>query len=214
MNRSWLALPVLALLALLASGYWWRAERAAWQPPPALQPELPQVAALRAPAPAQLRQALERPVFWESRRPVAAPAAGNAGGDPQLSQARLMAVLESGARQVALLQRPDGSTIKIGVGGDQAWRLASFDGRVAVFETTGGRRVERPLEPAARAASPGARTAASGRPANADEREKLLKSIAGSGANLPASAGSRTAPASRVLLPPAAGGTTTKQRLQ
>ncbi len=214
MNRSWLALPVLALLALLASAYWWRAERAAWHPPPPIQPELPQVAALRAPAPAQLRQALERPVFWESRRPVQPPAAGSAGGDAQLSQARLMAVLESGPRQVALLQRPDGSTLKIGVDGDKAWRLASFDGRVAVFEATGGRRIERTLEPAARAAPSGARAAASGRPASADEREKLLKSIAGTGANLPASAGSRTAPASRALPPPAAGGTTPKQRLQ
>ena len=92
--------------------------------------------------------ALERPLLWTSRRPTGA-------GDPkggmaqELMESRLTAVFTSGKDQLAVLQRKDGSTLKLGAD-SKPWRIESFDGRKAQFVSADDARVERPLEAGAR----------------------------------------------------------------
>ncbi|MBL7088008.1 MAG: hypothetical protein ISS20_04270 [Acidovorax sp.] len=70
-----------------------------------------------------------------------------------MTQSRLTAVLESGGERVAILQRADGSTLKI-TAVTQPWRIVSFDGRKAVFASADEGQVERPLEAGSLAAAP------------------------------------------------------------
>lgn len=161
MIRPWHFTPLLAGAALAAGAYWWLAEKDLWQPPPARTPELPQLAPLQQPVRSTVREALARPPLWASRRPVEAD--GKKGGmEQEINQSRLTAVFESGRQRIALLQRPDGSPLKL-TSDTKPWRLESFDGRKALFVSEdGARRVERPLE-AGSGAPKRARTAA-GRP--------------------------------------------------
>lgn len=153
MIRPWHLAPLLAGAALAASAYWWLAEKDRWQAPPARMPELPQLAPLPQPQPATARQALARPPLWASRRPVEQD--GKKGGlERELTQSRLTAVFESGSQRVALLQRPDGSALKL-TDQSKPWRVESFDGRKALFVSEdGAQRIERPLEAGSRAAPP------------------------------------------------------------
>lgn len=144
MIKPWYFGPMLAIVSLAGSAYWWYAQKDAWSPPPARLPDLPKVEAMPSPVPVVARQAIERPLLWSSRRMVET-------GDKksslarELTQSRLMAVLESGPERVAVLQRKDGSTMKI-TAETKPWRLESFDGRRANFISTDEQRVQRPLE--------------------------------------------------------------------
>lgn len=150
MTKPWQVAPWLALAALAASGWWWQAGKDAWRAPPARKPELPLVADIPAPPVLRAQQALERPLLWTSRRPTGA-------GDPkggfaqELMESRLTAVFASGKNQLAVLQRKDGSSLKLGTD-SKPWRIESFDGRKAVFVSADQQRVERLLE---RAPGPG-----------------------------------------------------------
>lgn len=144
MIKPWYLLPVLAASAVAASAYWWQAEKDRWMPPAALQPDLPKVEPLPEHARVRARQAVERPVFWASRRPVEVDDKKNSLAR-ELTQSRLTAVFESGRERVAILQRADGSTLKITTD-TKPWRIEAFDGRKATFVSTDDGRVERPLE--------------------------------------------------------------------
>lgn len=145
MIKPWHFLPVLGACALAASGYWWLAEKDRWTPPSPRKPDLPKVEPLQQHARVSARQALDRPVFWSSRRPIAVEEKKKSISN-ELMQARLTAVLESGRERVAILQRPDGTTLKI-TAETSPWRIESFDGRKAAFVSVENERVERPLEP-------------------------------------------------------------------
>lgn len=151
--KPWYLLPVLAASALVASAYWWQAEKDRWTPPAALNPDLPKIEPLPEHARVRARQALERPVFWASRRPVEVDDKKNSLAR-ELTLSRLTAVFESGRERVAVLQRADGTTLKITTD-TKPWRIESFDGRKAIFVSADDGRVERPLEASA---PPAART--------------------------------------------------------
>ena len=144
--------PLLAAAALVASAYWWQAEKDRWVPPKERRPDLPKVEPMPQPAPMRARQALERPVLWVSRRPLDVDDKKGSVAR-ELTQSRLTAVLESGGERVAILQRADGSTLKI-TAATQPWRIVSFDGRKAVFVSADEGQVERPLEAGGPAAAP------------------------------------------------------------
>lgn len=145
MIRLWPMWPVLASVSLAVSAYWWNAKKETWQPPPARKPDLPKVEAMPQLLPLGIKRAQDRPLLWTSRRPV--DVEDKKGSQTsELMQSRLTAVLESGSQRVAILQRPDGTTLKISTE-TNPWRIESFDGRKAIFvSATGGERVERPLE--------------------------------------------------------------------
>ncbi len=143
MMRPWHVIGVLALLVLAVGAGLWQTRKNDWQPPVALAPQLPALAALGAPARPNMGQALARPLLWAARRPME-QAGAQSGADSDVAKARLLAVVASGNSQIALLQRADGSNLKL-TAQSQPWRLESFDGRTAVF-TSAGRRVERALE--------------------------------------------------------------------
>ena len=156
MIKPWYLVPLLAASALAASAFWWQAEKDRWTPPQALKPDLPKVEPLPQHARVRARQAVERPLLWASRRPVEVDDKKN-NLARELSQARLAAVLESGRERVAILQRADGTTLKI-TAQTKPWRIESFDGRKATFVSAEKGRVERPLEagpPEAAKAPPG-----------------------------------------------------------
>lgn len=144
MTKPWQLAPGLALAALAVSGWWWQTGKDAWQAPSARQPELPAVTELAPPPVFRSQQALERPLLWTSRRPTGT-------GDPkggfaqELMESRLTAVFASGKSQLAVLQRKDGSSLKLGTD-SKPWRIESFDGRKAVFVSADQQRVERLLE--------------------------------------------------------------------
>ena len=142
--KPWPFAPVLALAALAASAYWWQAEKDRWVPPPPRKPDLPQVEPIAPPVAVRARQALERPLLWTSRRPMEVYEK-KTNLVSELMQMRLTAVLESGKDRVAILQRPDGSPLKV-TAETKPWRIESFDGRKAIFLTDDAQRVERPLE--------------------------------------------------------------------
>lgn len=156
-NKPWHLVPLLAAAALAASAYWWHAESEAWNPPPARKPDLPKLEPLPTPVLIRAKQALERPLFWASRRPVEKDEK-KGGLSKELQESRLTAVLESGQARIALLQRKDGSQFKI-TAETKPWRIESFDGRRAVFLSVDEQRVERPLEAGAGAEAKGAATA-------------------------------------------------------
>ena len=155
MIKSWYMAPVLGIVAVAASAYWWDAEKDRWSPPPPLKPDLPTVEPMPPAVRVHARQALEHPLLWTSRRPVAVDDKKSSMAN-ELMQARLTAVLESGKDRVAILQRTDGSTLKI-TGETKPWRVESFDGRKALFLSADNQRVERPLEAGTPAAATNAR---------------------------------------------------------
>jgi hypothetical protein len=144
MIKSWYLAPVLGIVAVAASAYWWDAEKDRWTPPPPRKPDLPKVEPMPNVVRIRARQAVERPLLWTSRRPVAVDEKKSSMVN-ELMQSRLTAVLESGKDRVAILQRADGSTLKI-TGETKPWRVESFDGRKAFFVSADNQRVERPLE--------------------------------------------------------------------
>lgn len=149
MTKPWKFAPWLAVAALAASAWWWQTEKDAWRAPVARNPELPAVAEIPAPPVFHAKNALERPLLWASRRPTGSdePQGGMA---QELMQSRLTAVIASGKDQIAVLQRKDGSPLRLS-GESKPWRIESFDGRKAVFLSVDQQRVERPLEHAATA---------------------------------------------------------------
>ncbi|WP_255591266.1 MULTISPECIES: hypothetical protein [unclassified Acidovorax] len=150
MIKPWHLGPVLAVAALAASAYWWHNEKDRWSPPPPRKPDLPKVEPMPEPISVRAKQAVERPLFWTSRRPVVVDEK-KTSLVTELTQSRLTAVLESGLQRVAILQRADGTTLKI-TGETKPWRIESFDGRNAVFLSADDQRVERPLEAGSAAA--------------------------------------------------------------
>lgn len=145
MMRVWLIAPLLALAALLGSAYGWKTKKDAWQPPAPKVPQLPPLPTLPQPTVPSTKFAVERPLFWSSRRPVPVVDTKKSGLEQELMQSRLMAVFESGAERVAVLRRQDGSVLKI-TATSTPWRIEVFDGRGAVFVSSDGQRVGRPLE--------------------------------------------------------------------
>lgn len=144
MIKPWFLAPVVTVVALAASVFWWQSEKDRWTPPPARRPELPTVATIPQPARVVAKQALELPLFWSSRRPVEVD--DKKGGlAKELMQSRLTAVLESGKDRIAILQRADGTALKI-TNATKPWRVESFDGRKAIFLSAGDQRVEKLLE--------------------------------------------------------------------
>lgn len=167
MIKPWHLVPVLAAMALGTSAYWWNSKKDAWSPPAARKPDLPQMEPLPQPLDTRALHATKRPVFWSSRRP--ADAGGAKGGlAGELAQSRLTAVLESGANSVAILQRPDGSPLKITTE-STPWRIESFDGRKAVFVSADAQRIERPLEAGSIAPAKALPGPARPRPPSADQ---------------------------------------------
>lgn len=156
--KPWYLAPLAAMVAVAASAFWWDAEKARWTPPPPRKPDLPKVDPMPVAASARITQALERPLLWTSRRPVAVEEKKSSMVN-ELMQARLTAVFESGADRVAILQRADGTTLKI-TGETKPWRVDSFDGRKAIFLSADNQRVERPLEAGSPAAASDPRAAA------------------------------------------------------
>ncbi|MFT3813729.1 MAG: hypothetical protein QM740_10150 [Acidovorax sp.] len=141
--KPWHIAPVLAVAAVAAAIGWWQMQKDRWSPPPALKPDLPQIEPMPAPAPFTAKQALARPLLWTSRRP--SPVDEKKDGMAQeITQSRLTAVLESGRERVAVLQRANGTTLKVTTE-TAPWRIQSFDGRKAVF-VSGSQSVEKPLE--------------------------------------------------------------------
>lgn len=147
MTKPWQVAPLLAVAALAASAWWWQTGKNAWRAPPARMPELPAVAELPSQPVFHAQEALKRPLLWMSRRPISV-------GDPKggfakdLMESRLTAVFASGKDKLAILQRKDGSILKLSTD-SKPWRIESFDGRKAVFMSVDQQRVERPLEHAA-----------------------------------------------------------------
>lgn len=167
MIKPWHLVPVLAAVALGASAYWWQSSKDTWSPPAPRKPELPQIEPMPRPPDARAVHAAKRPVFWASRRP--ADTGGAKGGlAGELAQSRLTAVLESGANSVAILQRPDGSPLKITTE-STPWRIESFDGRKAVFVSADAQRIERPLEAGNPAQAKAPLGAVRPRPSSADQ---------------------------------------------
>ena len=158
MIKSWYLAPVLGIVAVAASAYWWDAEKERWTPPPPRKPDLPTVEPMPNVVRIRARQAVERPLLWTSRRPVAVDEKKSSMVN-ELMQARLTAVFESGKERIAVLQRADGTTLKI-TGETNPWRVESFDGRTALFVSADNQRVERPLEAGAAAAATNARPGA------------------------------------------------------
>lgn len=159
MIKPWHLGPLVAAAALAASGYWWQAKKETWNPPPERKPDLPVLESMPQPVRVIAKDAVGRPLLWTSRRPVEKEEK-KSSLEQELMQSRLTAVLESGKERVALLQRQDGSQLKITTE-TKPWRIESFDGRKAVFVSDGDRRVERPLEAGAaqpKGATPPART--------------------------------------------------------
>lgn len=160
MIRPWYLAPLLMAAALAGSAYWWHRESNTWAPPQALRPDLPKIEHLVLPSAKRARHATERPLFWASRRAVASDEK-NGGLAQILAQSRLTAVFESGQSRVAILQRKDGSPLKITME-SKPWHISSFDGRKAVFTSADGQTIERPLEAASPVPAPGAPTAGRG----------------------------------------------------
>lgn len=156
MIRPWHFIILLAAACLGASAFWWQTKNDAWNPPPPLLPELPQAVALPLPVAVAAPQARARPLLWSSRRPVEVKI-DKAKSDQQrdMSQSRLLAVLETGGERVALLRRQDGAAVKL-TAQTRPWRVESFDGRLAVFSSGDGQRVELALERSAVVQNPAA----------------------------------------------------------
>ena len=154
MIKPWYLAPFLMTTALAVSAYWWHSESDTWSPPKALRPDLPKIEPLASAAVNRARYAEERPLFWAARRAVASDDR-NGGLTQDLAQSRLTAVLESGTNRVAVLQRKDGSSLKVTME-SKPWHITSFDGRKAVFTSADGQQIERLLEAGSPAPAQGA----------------------------------------------------------
>lgn len=145
MIKPWYVLPLALVSAIAVSALWWQNEKDRWVPPQPLKPDLPKVEPLPQHERALAKQALAQPVFWASRRAVDVDDK-RSNLAQELAQSRLSAVFESGRERVAILQRPDGSTLKLTTE-TKPWRIESFDGRSATFVSADDGQVTRPLEP-------------------------------------------------------------------
>lgn len=151
MIKPWVFAPVVAFSAVIGSFFWWQVEKDRWVPPAPRRPELPMVALMPPPARVDAKQALDQPLFWVSRRPIEVGEKKNGAAD-ELAQARLTAVFESGAARIAVLQRSDGTTLKI-TNETKPWQMESFDGHKAIFLSADDQRVEKYLEASPTAAT-------------------------------------------------------------
>lgn len=70
MIKPWYMVPVLAAVALAGSAAWWHAKKDQWHAPAPRIPDLPRFEVLPSPSSAMAKQALERPLFWTSRKPA------------------------------------------------------------------------------------------------------------------------------------------------
>lgn len=166
-QRPQLALTALnlGLLGALAA-FWWRLAPP-WQPPPPLLPDpatlAPPVLA-HAPLDAAVVQAIaERPLFAAGRRADAGDAAADAGGTDAARDIRLLGLLGSGERSVAIVSS-GGRTRRVRQGEQlDGWTLQGNDGRSARF--TRGESPSRELQmvhaPQPAVATPAATPAAS-----------------------------------------------------
>lgn len=143
MMRLWLLWPMLAVSSLIGSAVWWDAEKDLWAPPAPLVPEVMRIADMPSLPVVQAPESQERPVFWSSRRVLKVVVKDTRQID-ELSQAHLLSVVQSGARQIALLRKKDGSLLKF-TNETESWRLVSFDGRLATFVGADGQRLDIPL---------------------------------------------------------------------
>lgn len=150
MIRYWLLLPVLAVLGLVGSALWWDAGKDWWHAPLAKVPDIQIVELVPMVSTATPLVALERPVFWSSRRVKKPEPVKDTRQVDELSQARLLSVVQSGKQLVALLRRKDGTLAKYSHE-TQPWHVESFDGRTATFVATDGQKVGLPLESATKA---------------------------------------------------------------
>ena len=144
MIRPWHVVPLLVAASAGACFYWWEQEHELWNPPSALRPDLPKSEPLVAFAAVRAAQADARPIFWTTRRPVEKDEKKDNAMN-ELMSARLSAVFESGGSRIALLQRPDGTPMKI-TSTSSPWKIQSFDGRRGLFLSSDGQQVSRPLE--------------------------------------------------------------------
>ncbi|MCO5103543.1 MAG: hypothetical protein M9919_05995 [Burkholderiaceae bacterium] len=162
MMKPWQVTPWLAVLVLLACAWWWQIGKDAWHAPSPRLPELPALADIPTPPAFHAQQALQRPLFWTSRRPVS-EGDSKGGFARDLMESRLTAVFTSGKDQIAVLKSKDGRTLKLGTD-SMPWRLESFDGRRAIFVSADQQRVERLLEYAPSAESKAAQPPGQHRP--------------------------------------------------
>lgn len=139
------AFTALVLAACIGYGqYWWFRDHALWVPPPTKLPAVDPVQPLPADAGASISAAMERPILWSTRRPPVIKKQDDRVVD-EINKSSLLAVLQSGPQQIALLRAPDGRLIKYS-SQTQPWRLESFDGRQASFVTAEGQRATRALQ--------------------------------------------------------------------
>ena len=143
MMKLWLLWPMLALSSLIGSAVWWDAERDIWVPPAPLVPDISRVADMPSLPVVQVHVSRERPVFWSSRS-VPKVIVKDTRQVDELSQARLLSVVQSGAKQIALLRKKDGSLVKF-TNETEPWRLVTFDGRLATFMGVDGQSLDIPL---------------------------------------------------------------------
>lgn len=143
MMRLWLLWPLLAASSLIGSAAWWDAEKNIWVSPAPLIPEVSRIPDMPLPPAVQVPVSRERPVFWSSRRVLKVVVKDTRQID-ELSQARLLSVVQSGSQQIALLRKKDGSLLKF-TSETEPWRLISFDGRLATFVGADGQRLDIPL---------------------------------------------------------------------
>ena len=149
MIRYWIMLPVLAVTALTGSALWWESEKGWWIPPIPKVPDIQSVDPVPLITTVTPMAALDRPLLWSSRRVRKVQPAQDTRLSDELSQARLISVVQSGTKIVVLLRRKDGALAKYSQD-TQPWRVEAFDGRTATFVAADGQRMGLPLEAASR----------------------------------------------------------------
>ena len=145
MIKPWLVWPLVAIGALLGSALLWDQEAGKWVAPHPLRPDIPVVDAMPPTLVFVAHSARERPVFWSSRRVKKNEPPKDTRQLEEMTQARLISVVQAGPAFVALLRRKDGSLLKITHETDP-WRIESFAGRQAVFVGKDGQKLEIPLK--------------------------------------------------------------------
>lgn len=145
--KYWLTIGAVIILGTASGAYWWEQEHALRQPYQAKIPDVPIVQPLPEPATLLVSEATERPIMWASRRPPPPPRVSSQSDRlvGELNQSRLLAVVQSGAKYIALLRTADGRLVKHSSEGGLI-RLENFDGRQATFVTEDGQRATRPME--------------------------------------------------------------------
>lgn len=179
-----------------------------WQAPAAIDPEVPQVAALPSPSLTPPEQLLARPPFVPDRKPPPPPPPPKAEPPPDpMASVRLFGVI--GGEAAGIIAQVDGAVKRVmlqqNIG---AWKLSAIDGRKVTFVREGesrdlmlaynplGAAPVLPAAPVARAA--GAGTGASGAspdPAGVAQRtQNELRERQRARAELRARAGMNAAP--------------------